>query len=343
MDKEKEMIYNIYDKEDRIYLENLCYRHFKESNDNLSEMKKRASFLGINIKYFLIFCTGYVERNINKPEYVKLLDTLSLVKTDKEVVTFFERTKADYKYLQDNLLSYFIYYRPHKYYETDKSKYFQLRDKIKTYENYIYRRLDPIRAKKKIDFEYARNMVNMFINSRYSLVRFCFNNNILVSTFKSYVQKIKLEDEVLYNDYLQTLANKEYIKEQTITNDVMSLIDKIKENPDDFSYIDFCQITNYDPLELVPVADNILNIEDMRLFRVKVRVLRNVKVLTSNQERRLVEMNYTLNVDGNLIEADEETKCKVLADLHDKDIPVCVESFHDGLVRYYRNKKNKNI
>ena len=325
-------------KNDTLMIEKLCYEHFINSKSNLENMKIYAKILGISLENFLTYSYYYIEKNVNKPDYVKLLDTLSILKNNDEVIKFFETVNVNHIYLKNNLLSYFENYRPHIYY-LHKNKVIYLRDKIIEYENYLYRKLDPVRVTRKIDDDYAINMVNSFVNSKYSLNRFCFNNKISIINFKSLVQKTKYIEPRLYNQYLETIFLKENQKRELIKEDVLELKSKIKENNNNFSLIDFCLSTDFDVLELVRESDKLLSIEDAKLFRRVLKPFREIDILTDERLTRLFRTKFTLNINDELVNITDEDKYTIINYLHVNDIPVCNESFKDGCIKLYNYRK----
>ena len=326
-------------------LEKICYQNFVECYNNLNTMKLYANNLNISIDNFLTYTYYYIEHNITKPDYVKLIDILSLLKDEDEVIKFFEATKADYKYLNNNLLSYYVYYRPHIYY-LDNSKCIKTREKIKKYETYLYRKLDPIRTDKKIDTNYVINVIKSFINSRYSIKRFCFNNGIRTTLLNKFLNTVKKIDFNLYNEFIKSVEVKEQIKVNKINNDVINILEKIKVDPKNFSLIDLSMMTDYDVLELIEEADKNLEFEDLKLFRKVLKPLRDIDIINNDRINQLFNTNFTFNIDNQLVEITNNDKFNVIGYLKSNNIPVCNETFIDGCIRLKNNNlynKNKKL
>ena len=164
-----------------------------------------------------------------------------------------------------------------------------------------------------------------------------------VASFKDCVDVVKRTGDELYEEYLAALSYREFINNQNIHTDILIIMDKIKEDPDNFSYIDFSLLTNLDALELLRVSDCFLNMEDKKLFRSIVSNFRKLKVLNTIEINNLMDMSYTINVDGELINVLDYDKEKILEFLTENEIPVTINTFRYGLTRLYKSQKNKNI
>ena len=322
-------------------IEKSCYDYFICLNTNFNYMQTNAEKIFSNRDKFLTHVYHYIEKNINKPLYVEILDKLSILNTNEEIESYLLNINIDLNYLKNNILNYFMFYRPHIYY-LDKNKYLELKDKLTSYENYLYRKEDPLKTSIKINNEYAYNIINSFINSKYSMHRFCFNKNIASKNFKRYVFLVKNNYNKLYQKYIETINFKEKEQETEIKNDVLKILKFIKEN-NNTSLIDFCLITKYDILELIKVSDNILSLEDIKLFRKVLKPLKEIRPFNESQIALLYRTKFTFNIDNNLIQINNDDKYTVINYLQENDTPICNETFKDACIRYYKNLlDNKN-
>lgn len=324
-------------KEELEKIEKICYEKFIDSNGNIALMSKNAEKLNMSLGKFLVCSYKYIENNINKPEYVKILDSIYLLNTDEEIIHYIKSLPFNYKYIKDNLLSYFIYYRPHIYY-LNQNKVLDLRTKLKIYENYIYREVDPLRTSLKKD-GYEINLIKEFINSNYSLTRFCFNKGITTLDFKTNVAKVKKLDKDLYNNYVENLNIKNDIKEKQIKQDIINILNIIKENNGNISLIELCLLTNYDILELIKEADKMLNIDDIKLFRLNVRSKRQINTFNNDVINKLFETKFTFNINGQLMEINDEDKYAILSYMYQNNIPICNESFRECSIKLCSSKQ----
>jgi len=329
---------NIYND----YIESTCYNYYLKCNNDIDKIKICAELLKLSVEEFLKSAFFYIEKNIKKPEYVKLLDTFSLLQTDEEVIKFFDNFKVDFNYLNNNLISYYLNYRPHIFFLQNQELY-RVREMLRKYDNYLYRKMDPVRTNTFDSENYASNTIKAFINSHYSKKRFCFNNSIGCLAFKDYISVIKKNDKELYDEYLTNLKIKDYEKKETIVYDILNILDKLKQDFDNFTLIDFCIMTNYHPTELIEEADKILELEDRKLFRLKLGAFDAKDSLRDERLTRLFKTDYNFNVDNEIINISEEEKYAVISYLNQYNIPICNETFRDGCIKLIKKRKENII
>ena len=328
-------------KNNLMTFEELCYQHFINSNGDIKKMEAYAKDLRMSISNFLLSVNNYIINNVNEPEYVKILDKLFECNDKEHVIRYLDSVNMNYKYLDNNLEAYFKYYRPFYYY-LHPERIDALREKLTIYDNYQYRKLDPSRVDNSIsEDENAINMVREFVTSKYSSRRFCFNNKLTMEIFRKNVKKVSKLDNDLYNLYLENIDEKYKIMINTITDDVKKIFKLIKTNPN-FSIVDFCLATNYDVSELIGVVDNVLPLEDAKLFRKTLRQFKENDVLNGERLTRLFKTDFTFDICGESVTVTDEDKYAAITYLYNNSIPVCNASFLDCLGRIY-NKRNSNV
>ena len=180
------------------------------------------------------------------------------------------------------------------------------------------------------------NLVKEFIDSPYSLLRFCFNKHLRLSIFKNQTIKyIKNNNIELLKELEHNILEKEKIKKEQIKFDIINILNIIKENPNNFGLIDICLNTNYDILELIKECDNVLNKEDSILFRKNIRNLRTDNFFTINEINNIVNSTFIFNVDGELVKMTPEDIQTVLSFLIDNNILLCNETLKNGCIKLY--------
>ena len=319
-------------------LENKCYQNYLNCNNNYEAIQKYCLFNNISIENFFAYVFKYIKKNIKEPEYVKVLDTLSACKSNEDTINYLKSINADYKYLNSNFLPYFYYYRPHLYY-LDSENVNNLRQKLINYENYLYRELNPLRVKAKDRYEYMKELVINFINSDFSLARFCYNKGLSLSKFKLDVNVIKNNNKNLYDEYLKNITLKESIKEQVIKNDIYNILNIIKNN-NFISIIEFCMTTKYDISEITKEANNILEIEDKKLIGKYLGCHKTINVLRNERLNILFRTNFIFNIDNQLVELTDEDKYAIISYLNTNNIPICNDTFKECFIKLYNKKKS---
>lgn len=317
-------------------LEELCYKCYSISRNNKENMEAYAESMSITIQKFLKYTFQYIEKNINKPDYVYQIDKILSYKDSDKIIDYLKKEKINHNYLKNNLLTFFLEYRPNVYY-LHPEEYDEIKNILIKYDNHLYRELDPLKTSVKIDDNYASNIIKSFINSPYSVNRFCFNNKIYSAVFKSFLQKCKKNNPELYNEYLVNVELKNKIQKGTILNDLEIIINEIKEKQENFTLIDFCLLTNFEALEIVKAADNVLNFEDNKLLRSKLKSIRIIDHLTNERLNKLINTDYTLNINNELINIKDEDKMYVVNFLQEHNIPICNDTFIDGCKKLYTN------
>ena len=186
---------------------------------------------------------------------------------------------------------------------------------------------------------HLNNLVKEFIESPYSLSRFCFNKNIVMTIFKrETLAFIKKYNPELFQKFEINVIEKQEIKKNQIQQDIYSIIEKIKENPSSFGLIDVCLLSNYDILELLKECDNVLPREDSYLFRKQIRNLKTINYFSEREIQNMLNSTFIINIEGELIQMNKEDIETVLEFLINNNIPLSTETFNDGFIRLYQKR-----
>ena len=192
--------------------------------------------------------------------------------------------------------------------------------------------------------KYVENQMNElvkeFIESPYSLMRFCFNKNLVMTIFKrETLPYVKKYSPKLFQEFEQNMVEKEEIKRNQIQNDIYPILRKIQEDPNLFGLIDVCLLSNYDILELLGECDNVLKEkEDKYLFRKTIRNLKNINYFSEREIQNLLNSTFIFNVNGELTNITKEDTQTVLGFLIDNNIPLSAETFKNGCLKLYQKR-----
>ncbi len=320
-------------------LDYICYSCYMKYHQKKNVLKYYILGLKLTETRFFDHVKSYIFNNKMKPEYAKIFDHLILLDSDEEINSYLESTKKSFKYLKDNILSYFLYYRPELYYfkEEEISK---LTKKIENYGIYLYKKDRPKTSINGIS-QTAKEIVLEFINSKYSIFRFCFNKGISKQIFLRYLNIVKKEDEDLYEEYTYILAQKEARKDEELQQDIYSIIEFIDNNDGKIDLFDLSKLSVYDISEIVKKADQILDPINAKKFRMLVNPLRNIRTLPIHQINALLQTSFKLNINSEIIEVMNDDKQEIIENLKTCGVPVSNETFQEACKRFYSQRKIK--
>ena len=321
------------------YQDDIYYKLYRMNERNASLLKEYSVYLDVKLEDFFEHVVNYINNNFPIPDYVNILNKLSTITESEQVIKYLDSISFDYKILRNNLMDYFINFRPDIYYTNENAKN-RLKNNLQFYETHKAKSFIPSHCENENLNDNMNNIIIEYINSNYSISRFCYNKNLSKTLFKQYVAKIKTKNPELYNKFVEATNLKEQIKNEIIENDVYTILNIIKENSS-ISIIDFLLITNYDVFELVEVADRILSIEDKKLFRMNVKGIRYINRLSERGLGNLLNSTYTFNINGELIELSENDKIEIIKFLKENNIPVCNDTWTDACIKYLNNELKK--
>lgn len=321
------------------YQDDIYYKLYRMNERNASLLKEYSVYLDVKLEDFFEHVVNYINNNFPIPDYVNILNKLSTITESEQVIKYLDSISFDYKILRNNLMDYFINFRPDIYYANEILKN-RLKNNLQFYETHKAKSFIPSHCENENLNDNMNNIIIEYINSNYSISRFCYNKNLSKTLFKQYVAKIKTKNTELYNKFVEATNLKEQIKNEIIENDVYTILNIIKENSG-ISIIDFLLITNYDVFELVEVADRILSIEDKKLFRMNVKGIRYINRLSERGLGNLLNSTYTFNINGELIELSENDKIEIIKFLKENNIPVCNDTWTDACIKYLNNELKK--
>ncbi len=315
--------------------------YLNSKGDNFKIMQFIDSFSNnLSLTKYVNIITKYARKNIKPNNWSIFFDSLDNldIQNKEEIIELFNNLGASINDIKINLLNYILIYRPdiyfHRFLQT------KLQQKIDIYMKY----LDKIEGQKIYTntISFSSQMIEMFIESPYSLKRFCYHHNTTITKFKEHITKVKQKLPSLYQKFVETLYLKETIKEQTIENDIYTLLNKMNDETYNFNVIDFFLSTVYSFEEIIQKGDEILSMNDKKLLRANLNDYRSIKKFNSREIDNIVVDKYIFNIDGNLIELSKEDKLYILGFLKENDIPISITTFKEAYIRYYKRNIIKN-
>ena len=329
---------NLYDLGNLIYNDYL--QMLKINDDALIWLELESSKYKTNTSVILRILNHYINNELVKPDFALIFEKIKELESPYEYLYFNNITPA---YLKEHLEEYLIYFKPEYKLCLNNKILNYYKEIIKKYIIYYKKQLDRTQEN-----EY-KNIIKEFIKSKYSLERFCIIKGLTLNDFSPKRNgkfiKVMKNDKDLYTKFLCNIEDKEKLKTLNIQTDVINILNAIKELGNDFTIINLFLMTPYAPTELTKVADNLLGIEDLKLFRKYMSICYRefaIHGIFMNNERinLLIKTPYTITIDGNLIETTEE-RHDAIEFLQVNEIPVNSYIFDIALKRYYRNKERR--
>lgn len=346
------------------YLEKICYDLHIKSNGNLNIIKEALENLKITESVFIRCACEYINKNITKPEYVLVFENLLKLKTKDEVNKYLSSISFSLKYLQNNLMAYYFYFRPDIYFYRNDLKE-KLNKMLNCHKVYL-KLLDepPLDIVNKSSLEYATIIIKNFIKSQTTLERYCFQNNITLQSFKTFLQKIKYTDNQasekeisnLYIEYEKNILLKEEIKERDLKNEVLKILNQIKESGK-LSLFEFSLCTKYGIKELIKQADmlreneNIISLDELKLLRSVLNNLLNVKRYQTFQIKNFYNNNdkFSFSINNELMELDTNTRKMIINFLMSNEVPITFDTIKfaylfiidENLYQSFEERENK--
>ncbi len=330
---------NLYDLSKLIYDDYL--QMLKINDDALIWLDLESFKYKTNTSIILKVLNHYINNELVKPDFALIFEKIKELPNPCEYLYFNNITPA---FLKEHLEEYLIYFKPEYKLCLNSKILNNYKEIIRKYIIYYKKQLNITQEN-----EY-KNLINEFIKSKYSLERFCIIKGLTLNDFNSKKNgifiKIMKKDKDLYTKFLYNIDAKEKLKNLNIQTDILNILKAIKELGNDFTIINLFLMTPYAPLELTKVADNILNKEDLILFRKYMNICYRDFAIHGNfmnKERinLLIKIPYTITIDGNTIETKEEERRDAIEFLQVNEIPINSYIFDIALKRYYKNKSKE--
>lgn len=311
------------------------YEIYIQSYGNIDIINQKITELNLNSDVFCEILLDYIRHHVTRSKYATFFDHLDLmdITNKRNIITYCKNSPLSFREIKSNFQGYILMYRPDLLLNT--ALFSLLKRKIEIYTEYLESLNET--STYTTSLPYCKQMFQVFMESNYSILRFCYQNRILVSYFKKCLAKIGKEDPIFYSEIMADISLKEQIKEETIENDVYEILNKIKKLGNDFSIIDFLSITNYSFDEIIQKADIILSLEDKKLLRTFVSSYKTIKPYNEIEIRKLLEEKIVFNIDNQVIEIPYDVKKEIIDYLNTENISISTSAFHDACIRYYRN------
>lgn len=281
-----------------------AYELYFDSSNTEKAITIGCKYLSISRKQFLQYIREYIDKHCELPLYAIVFQKLMTFETSEEVIQYLININLPINYLETKLLAYIMNYRPDILLSRNNI-FNDLTKKITLYGKYLENLKKQTKTIKKTNFDRELEIINGFINSKYSLERFCFNNRITITTFNSFLSSIKT---INYDLYEVCTEKKDKSMNEEIENEVYLLLNLIKELGYNFDTIDFFMNTICGIKELIKQADKQLSFEDAKLFRTFINTYQSIKVYPQKTIDNLLNIKNTINLNGNLVEMTTEDK-----------------------------------
>lgn len=323
--------------------EKCVYDLYINCDGSVEDMRIIANSLGMNLKKFISLASAYAKKNIPKTNYAIILDKLSLIDDEESIINYLSQINLPISFIENNLLSYAINYRPEFFLQEEYNHLVILRRKISIYKQSLTGK----DRNKKINLsplDLAIETISKFISSNFSIERFCTQNRMYISTFNQFVSFIKKQFENsditpnLYDIYINNLNFKIESMKNNIQDDIHKIFNLIKELGSNFCSIDLFMNTSYGVSEILEYSKTILNKEEQILFRRHISPYKFIKPFNEIKIENLFKEKLVINVNNQLIEVSTVDKAEIINFLQENDIPIFNDSFISACHRYYEGK-----
>lgn len=335
--------------------EEIAYNLYINCSDPTLSITNLAHSLNMSTENFIKYVCSYINKNITKPRYVMILNDLNeFDESNKDgIIKYLDNIEFPISFIEKNLISYIIYYRPDIFLSPENKLLINLRKKINMYKTHLLNK-NISKSDNLTRIELARNTITKFLTSNFSLERFLLHERISGQTFKEHVatiktlnnkeKKIQIENHenttpTLYDIYVNVLNTKREEFNNNIKKVVFNLLNIINELDKDFSSIDFFLNTTYGPNEIIKAANDILSNEEMQIFRRHVSVYRRVYIYSERGIENLFKEKMVRNIDSERVEIDNQIKLQAINYLNENNIPIFNDSFENACVLEYKKFK----
>ncbi len=332
---------NLYSFGELIYKD---YLQMLKTHDNpLVWFELTAAKYRTNTNIILKVLNNYIKNELEKPDFVLIFDKLTEIDNPNEYLFFNNITPS---FLKEHLEEYLTYYKVEYKLRYSNKILNTYKEIIKKYITYFKKQIEI-----KENNQYEETILE-FINSKYTLERFCINKGLNLNDFNinknGIFIKVMKNNQELYRKFLFSIERKKKEMELNIQSDIKKILKAINDLGSDFSLIDLFFLTNYGIRELTNTADNILEINDLKLFRKYMNVCYRDFAIYGNfmntQRIKLLKATpYTFTLNNELIETTIEDREKIINYLKQNEIPINSKIFAIALSRYYNRKRERRF
>ena len=324
-------------------LEKYSYLLYSHADGNINNLKEYAEKLNISIETFLQLVTNYIIKNKNNPGYIQILDKLLKLPEERSNL-FLKHCNFNIEHMENRFIKYILEYRPILL--LDENKKALLRSRLYEYKKFVLNQEEKKHNPLVPDLnENQLNLAISFISSKYSLERFCLLNRISMEIIKKLESPLRAHHKKLYHDYLRKLKTIDELKEETINNDVLKLLELVKSLDNNFTTIDYFRNTIFGIKEILKAADGILNPDDNKTLRKKISIIKEVKAFSEKSIEGIFSEKTILKINDELINISAEVKLQVIEFLQENEIPISNITLKDAniITTLYLILKKKNI
>ena len=280
----------------------------------------------------MYYVNNYLRPNTDK-DYVPIIEKLLTLNDTDEIFTYLDSFSYDKRKIRNSLTPYLLEFRPDIV--LDETRY---KDLLSFYRKmlteYYLERYEARELKSNIDKEklaIARKYVYLYLESKYTIERFCMQQRITKVQFTKettgFIYTIKRFDEKLFQEFLRVNEERNADKEKHIQEDIEKILNYIKEHQEETKSIDIYSLTIYGPREIIEVARNILGKDDLILLSTYLNKFKgsfyynNVTFLTDASIEGFINTPYTITLNNEEVELTKEDKEYIIDILYQNGVP----------------------
>ena len=295
----------------------------------------------MSLSKFIQTLMDYIKENSKDDDYSLIFDTLLEIDNPED---YLKQNHIPGDFLKENLNKYLLYKRPDILF-TNKRLLKTLERSVKYNEKIWQSNLSKEKLKEE-SLPKIRNYVNEFLSLPYSLERYTSVRKISKRLFNVndgfYARQLAIHDQALYKKLNENLILREQTKFENIANDITNILNLINTKGENFDSLDFYQATLYSPIEIMEVADKILDFDNLKKFHIYINKYRHrshTKMATDcNIKNELLNNMFYFSLNGNLIETTIEDRTSIINYLDENFIPINSITFLDACKKFYKNE-----
>lgn len=299
----------------------------------------------MSLSKFIQTLMDYIKENTDDDDYSLIFDTLLEIDNPEE---YLKQNHIPGDFLRENLNNYLLYKRPDILF-TNKKLLHTLERLVKYNEKLWQDSLTKEKFKEE-SLPKIKSFVNEFLSLPYSIERFASVKKISKHFFNVnegfYIRQLAIHDQALYKKLTENIILREQTKFENISNDITKILDLINTKNENFDSLDFYQATLYSPIEVMEVADKILDSDNLKKFQIYIGKYKHHshtnKYTNCNIKNELLKNKFSFSLDDNLIETTLEDRTSIINYLDENFIPINSITFLDACKRFYKHELIEN-
>ena len=296
--------------------------------------------------FILNLATKYIDKHLEKPEYVSILNTLVNLEDNNSIINYLDRINYPINKLESSITSFIVNFRPDLFIASINYIY-SLEKKIKIYKEYLRKKEIQRKQAEKYkpeEVNQAIKLITKYINDDLPTKRFCWEHSIQRNQLEKKANIIKHFNTSLYDAFISKKEELDLYTIKNIDNDVRKILELIKNQTNDkpFDHLTYFLTTKFSFREIVDQGDIILNNEDAKILRNQLTFFYNHFTIYNERDIKWFQDSYiTINVDGQILEFTNQEKQMALSYLVTNNIPISYDTLTEVFIKKYKEIKNK--